>query len=118
MKKLLIASAMVLAISGSAMAQTDAGSGTARPDATSPQSTGSIPNARMEVIRNYWRSERPAAVTIRSGVTLSRGMAVPEDVEIRAFPSTVDAGSYRYVVVGNQFYLVNPSDRKVVEVID
>jgi len=115
MKKLLIASAIALAASTAAYAQGDTSSSTARPDATS--TTGSIPNARMEVIRNYWQTERPRAVVLPQGVVISRGAVVPSTVELHTFPENVGT-PYRYVVVGNSMYLVDPSDRRVVQVIE
>jgi hypothetical protein len=117
MKKLLIASAIAIAASTGAYAQTSTPNA-ATPDATSPQTTGSIPNARMEVIRNYWQTERPAAVVLPSGVVISRGAVVPSGVELRTFPQNVGMTEYRYVVVGNTMYLVNPSDRRVVQVVE
>lgn len=117
MKKLIIASVLAVAASTGAYAQSSTPNA-ATPDATSPQSTGSIPNARMEVIRNFWISEKPAAVVLPSGVVISRGAVVPSGVELRAFPDTVGASQYRYVVVGNTMYLVNPTDRRVVQVVE
>jgi hypothetical protein len=116
MKKLIIASAIAIAASTAAYAQGPTPN-QSTPDATSPQSTGSVPNARMEVIRNYWLNERPAAVTLPSGVVISRGAVVPSGVELKTFPQAVGVSEHRYVVVGNQMYLVNPGDRRVVQVI-
>lgn len=118
MKKLVIASAIAIAVSVGAYAQTPSQPNQATPDATSPQTTGSIPTARMEVVRNYWLNERPAAVTLPSGVVISRGSVVPSGVELKAFPSSVGVTEYRYVVVGNSMYLVDPADRRVVQVIE
>lgn len=117
MKKLLFASAIALAASTGAYAQGDQPS-PSRPDATSPTTTGSIPNARMEVIRNYWQRERPAAVVLPEGVVISRGAVVPSSVALRTFPEDVGMREYRYIVVGNTMYLVNPADRRVVQVIE
>lgn len=117
MKKLVIASVIAIAASTAAYAQ-GAGTGQAHPDATSPSTTGSIPNARMEVIRNYWRTARPTAVVLPSGVVVSRGAVIPSGVELRAFPDDVGMTQYRYIVVGDSMYLVNPGDRRVVQVIE
>lgn len=114
MKKLLIASAIALAAATGAYAQHAT---PIAPDATSPQTTGAIPQARMEVIRNYWRTERPRAVVLPQGVMISRGQVVPSTVELGAFPETVGT-PYRYIVVGNTMYLVDPADRRVVQVIE
>jgi hypothetical protein len=117
MKKLIIASALAIAASTGAYAQSSAPN-LSTPDATSPQTTGSIPNARMEVIRNYWQRERPAAVVLPGGVVISRGAVVPSGVELRTFPDDVGVAQYRYIVVGNTMYLVSPSDRRVVQVVE
>ncbi len=117
MKKIIIASAIAIAASTGAYAQSSAPN-MATPDATSPQTTGSIPNARMEVIRNYWQRERPSAVVLPGGAVISRGSVVPSGVELRTFPENVGVAQYRYVVVGNTMYLVNPTDRRVVQIVE
>ncbi|WP_439575477.1 DUF1236 domain-containing protein [Phreatobacter sp.] len=116
MKKTIIASAFIVALSGGAWAQGPADTTGSRPNPSAAQTTGSIPNARMEVIRNFWTTERPRAVVLPDGMTMSRGAMVPPAVELNTFPQTVDA-PYRYVVVGNQMYLVDPADRRVVYIM-
>ncbi|MGQ3356018.1 MAG: DUF1236 domain-containing protein [Phreatobacter sp.] len=120
MKKLIMATAIVLAASTAAYAQTGGSAPGGRPDANAPRNTGNInaPNQEQQrMIRSYWQSQRPAATTLPSGVTVSRGTVLPSTVELRSFPADVGMTEYRYVVVGENLYLVNPSDRTVVHVI-
>lgn len=115
MKKLILASAIALAAATGAYAQGGPVGG--HPDATSPRTTGAIPQARMEVIRNYWRTERPRAVVLPQGVIVTRGSVLPSTVELGTFPESVGS-PYRYVVVGDNMYLVDPADRRVIQVIE
>jgi hypothetical protein len=120
MKKLIMASAIALAASTAGYAQTGGSAPGGRPDANAPRNTGNInaPNQEQQrMIRSYWQSQRPAATTLPSGVTVSRGAVLPGTVELRSFPADVGMTEYRYVVVGDSLYLVNPSDRRVVHVI-
>jgi hypothetical protein len=65
-------------------------------------------------IRAYWRSARPAGVTV-SGIAMDE--SVPEAVELRSFSDEVGVSNYRHVVVGDNMYLVEPSNRRVVYVV-
>ena len=51
---------------------------------------------------------------------VSVGATLPSDVELSAVPETWGPSfrRYRYVYSDNHVYLVEPSDRRVVEVID
>jgi hypothetical protein len=121
MKKLIVASAIALAAATASYAQTGGSAPGGLPDANAPRNTGSIQAPTMDqqrVIRTYWQRERPAAVVLPEGVTISRGDVVPSSVELHAFPSDVGMTQYRYIVIGSNMYLVSPSDRRVVHVIE
>lgn len=120
MKKLLMASAIALAASTAAYAQTGGSAPGGRPDANAPRNTGNINAVNMEqqrMIKNYWQSQRPAATVLPNGMVVSRGTVLPQNVELRSFPADVGMTEYRYIVVGENLYLVSPSDRRVVQVI-
>jgi hypothetical protein len=69
-------------------------------------------------IREYVVQEKVAPVTIREQVRV--GVKLPADVELRAVPSAwgPSYAKYRYVYSNNQVYLVEPSSREIVTVID
>ena len=57
----------------------------------------------------------------RAGFNISVGAAVPEDVELYEVPNTVRYAPYRrhrYTVYQDRVYIVDPSTRKVVRVIN
>jgi hypothetical protein len=68
------------------------------------------------VVREYVKRERP--VTIREQVTV--GATLPEDVEIRSAPAEWGpaASKYRYVYSGDRVYFVEPSTRRVIQVVE
>jgi hypothetical protein len=69
-------------------------------------------------IKEYVVRERVAPVTVKERIRV--GARVPADVELRAVPSDWGASvtEYRYVYSDNRVYLVHPSSREVVHVID
>jgi len=56
-------------------------------------------------------------VTAPSGVTVSVGSTLPEAVELRTFPTDVGV-TQRYTVIGSRTVLVEPSTRKIIQVIE
>ncbi len=77
-----------------------------------------MPVEQQRAVRTYWQAERPRATVLPNGVVVSRGEVLPQTVELHSFPAEVGVTQYRYVVVGDNMYLVNPSDRRIVEVIE
>ena len=69
-------------------------------------------------IKEYVVKERVNPVVVKERVSV--GATLPADVELRTVPETWGPGfnRYRYVYSDNHVYLVEPSDRRVVEVID
>ena len=69
-------------------------------------------------IKEYVVKERVNPVVVKERVSV--GATLPADVELRAVPETwgPSFNRYRYVYSDNRVYLVEPSDRRVVEVID
>ncbi len=95
---------------------TGTSSGTA---VTTGGTTGSVtiqPEVRTKV-KQYVTTSKPKAVTAPSGFTVSTGAVLPQTVELEAFPADVGVTQYRYVQIGGQTVLVEPSSRRIVEVI-
>jgi hypothetical protein len=70
------------------------------------------------VIREYVVKEKIRPYRMQSRVTV--GATLPADVELAPVPETWGPAfrSYRYVYTGDDVVLVDPSSRRVVEIID
>jgi hypothetical protein len=68
-------------------------------------------------IREYVFKEKVPAVTLKEVLI---GSEVPAEIELRAVPSQWGASysQYRYVYSGDNVYLVEPSSREVVTIVD
>jgi len=123
MKHLMIATVASLGLISAAAAQTSTTTtttGGATVTTGGAATTGTVviqPEVRTRV-REYVTTNRSAAVAAPSGFTVRRGVALPQSVELQTFPSTVGVTQYRYVVIGGQTVLVDPSSREIVEVIE
>ena len=69
-------------------------------------------------IKEYVVKERVKPVTVKERVTV--GATLPADVELVAVPETwgPSVSKYRYVYSDNHVVLVEPSSRRVVQIID
>lgn len=78
-------------------------------DITLPQRT---------MIKEYVVKERVKPVTLKERVTV--GVTIPTDVDLMAVPETWGPSlvNYRYVYSDSQVVLVEPSSRRVVQIID
>ena len=110
MKKLLMA-AVLVGFAGAAFAQTGSTTST-----TTTTTTKFEPAWRTE-IKEYVVKEKRAAIPPPPGFTVSVGAPLPPAVELYSFPPSAPYAKYRYSVVGNETVVVDPTDRKVVEVI-
>jgi hypothetical protein len=109
MKRALMAASVIAALAGApAFAQT-VGVGPAETIVVEPQ--------QRTVIRDYVVKERVAPVTVKERIAV--GATLPADVELRAVPSTwgPKLSKYRYVYSNDRVYLVEPSNRTVIQVI-
>ena len=108
-RALLAASVVAMFLSTHALAQTVGGG---------PAGSVVIEPEQRTVIRDYVVKERVAPVTVKEKVSV--GARLPADVELRAVPSTwgPKLSKYRYFYSDNNVYLVEPSNRTVVQVID
>ena len=110
MKRALIAvSGLAMLMSAQALAQT-VGVGPAETVVVEPE--------QRTVIKDYVVKEKVPAVRVQERIAV--GARLPADVELRTVPSTWGPkfSKYRYVYSDDRVYLVEPSNRTVVQVID
>jgi hypothetical protein len=70
---------------------------------------------QQTVIREYVHKQHLASVSLL-GVELNVGSALPDTVELHAID--VPDVKYKYVVVGDHAVLVDPTTRRIVQVIE
>jgi hypothetical protein len=73
------------------------------------------------VIRNYVVKERVRPIELRERVVV--GATIPAEVELTPVPETIYAEvpslrPYRYFVWDDRFVLVEPSSRRVLQIVD
>lgn len=110
MKRALIAvSGIAMLMSAQALAQT-VGVG--------PAETVVIEPEQRTLIKEYVVKEKVAPVRVQERIAV--GARLPADVELRSVPSTWGPkfSKYRYVYSDDRVYLVEPSNRTVIQVID
>jgi Protein of unknown function (DUF1236) len=83
-----------------------------------PAGTVIVEPEQRTVIKEYVVKERVAPVRVKERIAV--GATLPADVELRAVPSTwgPKLSRYRYVYSDEHVYLVEPSNRTVVQIID
>ena len=108
-RALMAASVLAVFASTQALAQT-VGVG--------PPGTVIVEPEQRTVIKEYVVKERVAPVRVKERIAV--GATLPADVELRAVPSTwgPKLSRYRYVYSYDHVYLVEPSNRTVVQIID
>jgi len=113
MKRILLAGVAVIALACPSFAQTVIESGP-----PSAGATVTIAPEQRTRIKEYVVEKRVKPATIRERVTV--GATIPADVELVAVPGDWGPGltRYRYVYSGDNVVLVEPSSRRVVQVID
>jgi hypothetical protein len=100
------------------------GSAVAAPASSSKKVT--FTDRDRDVVRKHARASTEGRTTGNSGATrveIRRGERLPDTVEVEEFPETVyrEAPSlreYRYIHRENRTYLVEPTERRVIEEID
>jgi hypothetical protein len=100
------------------------GGGTAAAPASS-HSRVSFTDKDRDVVRKHVRSstERRTTGSSATRVEIRRGERVPDTVEIEEFPETVYREApalreYRYIHRDNRTYVVEPTERRIIEAID
>lgn len=112
MKKAIIAALACVALSSPVLAQATV---TKVPAAGT---TITIKPEERTRIKQYVTTQKIKPVTVKERLTV--GATVPSDVELLAVPSDwgADVADYRYVYSGSDVVLVDPTSRRVVQVID
>jgi len=113
MKKLILAALLTGLATGAAFAQ----SGTSTVTTKTETTTTTIEPAWRSEMKEYVVKEHRRPVAPPPGFTASVGVPLPPSVELYPFPATAPYAKYHYGVIGNETVVVNPTDRKVVEVI-
>jgi len=103
MKKLFLAAAIAIA-PVAALAQ------------TSTTTTTTVTTEQQSKVRAYVVKEKPASMKITESVTV--GAALPSSVTLQTLPADVGVTQYRYAVVNDKTVLVEPSSRKIVQIIE
>ncbi|HET7680873.1 MAG TPA: DUF1236 domain-containing protein [Xanthobacteraceae bacterium] len=113
MKRTLLASVAVLALASPVFAQS-----TTITTGSAPAASVTIAPEQRTRIKTYVTEKKVKPVTVKEQITV--GATLPADVELVAVPSDwgPELASYRYVYVDNRIALVEPSSRRVVQVID
>ncbi len=78
--------------------------------------TTTITADQQSKVKTYVMKEKPASVKVTE--TVSVGTALPSSVTLRTLPSDVGVTQYRYAVVNDKTVLVEPSSRKIVQIIE
>ena len=70
------------------------------------------------VIREYVERESVPVIEMERDLTV--GQSVPDEVELSTVPQQWGPGmnSYRYIYTDDRVYLVEPSTRRIIQVID
>ena len=115
MKRTLLAGLTVLALAGPTFAQTTVTTPAPGPSAGT---TVTIAPEQRTRIKQYVVQQKVKPVQMRERVTV--GAVLPPDVEFAAVPSDwgPELSRYRYVYSGDHVVLVEPSSRRVIQVID
>lgn len=113
MKRTLLAGLTVLALASPGFAQT-----VVTTPAPSAGATVTIAPEQRTKIKQYVVQQKVKPVTMKERVTV--GATLPADVEFVAVPSDwgPELSRYRYVYTDNRVVLVEPSSRRVIQVID
>jgi uncharacterized protein DUF1236 len=113
MKRILLAGAAALVLAGSAAAQTTV-------TTTTPSAGASVtiaPEQRTRIKQYVVQNKvKPYAMRERLAV----GTTFPADVELSVVPNDWGPGltQYRYIYSGDHIGLVDPSSRRVIQVIE
>ena len=79
-----------------------------------------ISNTDMPKLTEWVKTPNKTSISAPSGFTLSVGAVLPDTVTMYEFPASVgikDVTKYRYVLIDGKTVLVDPADRKVVQII-
>jgi hypothetical protein len=110
MKRVLVAASAIVILAGAQSFAQTVGVG--------PAETVVIEPEQRTIIRDYVVKERVAPVMVKERISV--GATLPADVELRTVPGAWGPrlSKYRYVYSNDHVYLVEPSDRRVIQIIE
>jgi len=110
MKRVLVAASAIAILTGAQSFAQTVGVG--------PAETVVIEPEQRTIIRDYVVKERVAPVMVKERISV--GATLPADVELRTVPGAWGPrlSKYRYVYSNDHVYLVEPSDRRVIQIIE
>ena len=113
MKRTLLASVAVLALACPAFAQS-----TTITTGSAPAASVTIAPEQRTKIKTYVTEKKVRPITVKERITV--GATLPADVELAAVPADwgPELATYRYVYTDNRIALVEPSSRRVIQVIE
>ncbi len=112
MKRTILAGVAAIALAAPAFAQS-----TTVTTGTGPATITIAPEQRTK-IKEYVVEKKVRPATVKERVAV--GVTLPADVELVAVPNDwgPELSRYRYVYVGDRIVLVEPSSRRVIQVIE
>jgi len=112
MKRILLAGVASLVMASAAVAQTTVTTGSA------PAASVTIAPEQRTKIKTYVTEKKVKPITVKEKISV--GATLPADVELATVPADwgPELVKYRYVYSDNHVALVEPSSRKVVQIID
>ncbi|MBD3844657.1 glucose/arabinose dehydrogenase [Bosea sp. OAE752] len=78
-------------------------------------STTTITTDQQSKVKTYVMKEKPASVKVTE--TVAVGAALPSSVTLHTLPADVGV-QYRYAIVNDKTVLVEPTSRKIIQVIE
>ena len=123
-KSLSVALASLLMLSGASIASAQGTTSKDKAATTGSSSPANQLNLTAEQEKVLWTeiSDHAMKQNAPSGFSAAVGQTVPISVTLRELPSKAQtdvpaAKSFQYAMVDNKLLLVNPSDKKIVEII-
>ncbi|WP_038366137.1 DUF1236 domain-containing protein [Bosea sp. UNC402CLCol] len=77
--------------------------------------TTTITTDQQSKVKTYVMKEKPASVKVTE--TVAVGAALPSSVTLHTLPADVGV-QYRYAIVNDKTVLVEPTSRKIIQVIE
>jgi Protein of unknown function (DUF1236) len=104
-------------VAGAAFAQTSSATPPAKsPGVSSSSMAEPLTSAQMKTVKDYAMKHKHASMKIDESVKV--GSTLPSSVEFYAVEGAPTVSKYKYTIVNDKTVLVDPSTRKVVEIIE
>jgi hypothetical protein len=107
-RKIIGAVAASLLLTGAALAQSST--------TTTTTTSQTITTDQAGKIRTYVQKEKKPSVKIQEQVSV--GTTLPGTTQLYTFPDDVGVKNYRYSIINDRTVIVDPSSRRVIQVIE